>query len=479
MSENRLILFLFGATGDLATRKLYPAIYRLYKQGHISRHFALIGSSRREWSHDYFRTIVKNSIKKEIENDAHADEFLSHLFFQAHDVTDADHYFKLKELADTLDHEFETQGNRIFYISLSPLLFPVITMHLKKEGLIACQGYSRLIIEKPFGHNLETAQELQAKLTQCFDEEQIYRIDHYLGKEIVHSLRYLRFNNATIRNLWNSKGIDNIQICLDEEVGVEERAGYYEQSGATRDMIQNHILQILALSAMDEPEAKDATGLRKAKLKVFQSLNFYQDLPDFQANVVRGQYGPSLDGQYNGYRQENDIQPNSTTETFFAAKLCLDIPSWQGVPFFIRSGKRLDRKASVINIVFKRDRPDLEPNRLRIEIGPKMSYQMFVNAKAPGYQDRMVSIPFKFEYSPEEVKAMPVDYERLIFECIEGNLNNFNHYEEIIHAWKFIDHLYDYWAQCPPPTFPNYPAHSQGPQAAHDLLARYGTRWYE
>ena len=478
LTEHRLLLFIFGATGDLASRKLYPAIYRLYKKDQISDNFAVICTARRDWSNDHLRDKILKSIESEIEDSIHANEFVSHFYYQAHDVHDGDQYYKLNDLASELDEKYQTHSNRIFFISLSPSLFPEITRHLKEQGLLDNSGFSRLIIEKPFGHNLKTAQELQKQLTHSFAEHQIYRIDHYLGKEIVHSLRYLRFNNYVLRNIWNKTGINNVQIVLDEEVGVETRAAYYENSGVIRDMIQNHLLQILALAAMDQPQDDSSEALRKEKVNVLSNLIPYQDLKNVQAHVIRGQYGPSQDGRIKGYRQENNVNPQSNTETFIAAKVSLNLPAWQGVPFFIRSGKRMKRKLSVINIVFNREHPHLEPNRLRIEIGPNLSYQMFINSKQPGYSNKNESISFKFEYSSEEVQSMPVDYERLIYECIQGDLKNFNHYQEIASAWKFVDSIIELWDQAPQPRFPNYPADSDGPQACHDLLAEYGTKWY-
>lgn len=478
MNDNRLILFLFGATGDLATRKLYPAIYRLYKKKQLADHFAVICTARREWTDEHLHEVILKSIAKEIEDHIDANEFVSHFYYQAHDVHNADQYYKLNDLAKQLDQEYQTQDNRVFFISLSPSLFPEITKHMKEQGLLANQGYSRLIIEKPFGHDLASAEELQKQLNQSFEEDQIYRIDHYLGKEIVHSLHYLRFNNYVLRRLWNAKGINHVQIALDEEVGVEKRADYYESSGVIRDMIQNHLLQILALAAMKEPEDDSSDALRQAKIEVLSHLKPYVNLEELKKNVIRGQYGPNPQLNLPGYRQEAGVDPQSNTETFLAAKVFLDLPQWQNVPFFIRSGKRLQRKVSVINIVFNKEENEAQANRLRIEIGPNLNYQLFINSKKPGYDHQTESIAFKFEYTAEEVAAMPVDYERLIYECILGELNNFNHYQEIVQAWKFVDHIIAGWQSLPAPDFPNYPAGMAEPQAAIDLLQGYAHQWY-
>lgn len=478
MSGENLLIFLFGASGDLAARKLYPAIYRLYKKGQISDHFALIGTSRSQWSDSHFRKVVLQSIDSEIVDNVHAQEFISHFYYQAHDVHDVSHYYKLKKLAEQLDKQYETHENRMFYISLAPTLFPVISENIKNCQLLSEHGFNRLIIEKPFGHDLASAKTLQHQLTQTFDEDEIYRIDHYLGKEIVHSLRYLRFNNHVLRNLWNRDGIHNVQIVLDEEVGVGDRSGYYENAGVSRDMIQNHVLQILSLAAMDQPKADSAEALRHEKIHILKHILPYTTTDEVRKNVIRGQYGPSEDGLIQGYRQENGVQADSMTETFLAARVFIDLPSWKDVPFFIRSGKRMKRKVSVINIVFKNEREGLEPNRLRIEIGPNLSYQLFINSKKPGYDQEYESISFQYNYSSKDVEAMPVDYERLIFESIQGDLNNFNHYQEIENAWKFVDSMIAGFENLSP-EFPNYPANSQGPQAAHDLLRKYGTRWYD
>lgn len=479
MKENRLIFFLFGATGDLAIRKLYPALYRLYKKKQIADHFAVIATARSQWSNTYLREIIKESIAKEIEDENDADKFLTHFYYCSHDINNASQYSNLKKLANELEVTYQTLGNQIFYISLSPVLFPTITRNLKQEGLLSDTGFNRLIIEKPFGNSYETAVTLQYQLTNSFNEDQIYRIDHYLGKEIVHSLRYLRFNNFVLKNLWDNQGIDNIQIILDEEVGVENRGSYYDLSGATRDMIQNHVLQILALAAMNEPDAENSQALRDSKIEVLKNLVFYQNVEELNENVVRGQYGESEDKLFPGYRQETSVNSDSFTETFFAAKVLIDLPKWQGIPFFIRSGKRMKRKVSVINIVFKNEEPNLEPNRLRIEIGPNLSYQLFINSKIPGYDNHCESIAFKYDYSLKEVKNMPVDYERLIFECINGNLDNFNHFYEIANAWKFVDHIHELWKLAPQPSFPNYPANSDGPIEAHKLLEKHQTHWYD
>lgn len=477
MNRNKLIITLFGASGDLAARKLYPAFYRLYKKQQLSEHFALIGTARREWSDDYFREVVLESIQSEVEDPLHAEEFISHFYYQAHDVNDAEHYVKLKRLADKLDKEYAACGNRIFYISLSPALFPVITGHLKGENLLTDNGYNRLIIEKPFGNDFNSAQELQSQLEMAFEEEQIFRIDHYLGKGIVHSIYNLRFDNMLMKYVWNKDAIDNIQISLSEEVGVEDRGEYYESFGVAKDMIQNHALQLLALIAMEKPSSNDPEAIRQEKIKVLQNLRHFTSVEDVKENVVRGQYDTSEDSSLIAYREENNVADASDTATYFAAKVEVNLPQWEGVPFFIRSGKRLADKHSEINILFKATSPDLAPNRFKIEIGPNPAYRIYINQKQVGYDLESELVPLSYYYSQKQLDEMPADYERLIFECIQGNVSNFTHWLEVASAWKYVDNIIDMWEQFPAPIFPNYLANSMGPVAADDLLKRNNTHW--
>ncbi len=476
MTENKLILTLFGATGDLASRKLYPAIYRLYKNGHLSKHFALIGTGRTKWSHEDMRQTVRQSVAKEVEDATHLEEFLTHMYYLSHDVNDKAHYQNLKAFQAKLDQQYQTDGNRIFYISLSPTLFPTITLHLKTEGLITENGYNRLIIEKPFGHDTESAQELQQKLNQAFDEDQIFRIDHYLGKEMVQAIRNIRFDNRLFSDIWNNKGIDHFQISLLEEVGVEDRGEYYDHSGATRDMIQNHALQLLALLAMDAPKDNSAEAIQEEKIKILASLHLPETTEEVKANFVRGQYGPAAD--FKGYRQEENVASDSNTETYLAAKVEVDLPQWKGVPFFVRTGKRVNSKSTLIDVQFKPTIEGIAGNHLRIEIAPRTGYRLLVNQKVFGYSHDTYSIPFEYYYTDEQLAQTPQDYERLIFECILGDKSHFAHYLEVEHAWKYIDNLFSHWQKIEP-DFPNYEAGSKGPQAADDLLAKHHIEWHQ
>lgn len=479
MEKHRLLITLFGATGDLAARKLYPAIYRLYKNKYISEHFALIGTARRPWTDDYLRQVVLDSISSEIDDQAHAEEFVSHFYYQSHDVNNVDEYHNLQELATKLEKKYQTEGNRIFYISLSPSLFPTITKHIKTSGLATEKGFNRLIIEKPFGNNYETAHDLQEQLQQSFEENEIYRIDHYLGKGLVKALLNLRFSNILFKSIWNKDHIDHVQITLAEEVGVEDRGGYYEGSGVTKDMIQNHALQMLSLTAMNEPKDNHPESIRQEKIHILENLHKYENIDELNENVVRGQYGASESNEYKAYRLEDNVSNDSTTETFFAAKVTIDLPEWEGTPFFIRSGKRLNGKFTTIHIQFKPTQEGLVGNRLMIEISPDSAYRLYLNQETIGYSNKLNQIELDYVPSAKDTESMPADYERLILACIQGNLNNFNHYLEVANAWKFIDNIQVLWKQSPAPEFPNYPAMSSGPKASDDLIAKQGYKWFD
>lgn len=477
MEHNRLIITLFGATGDLAARKLYPAFYQLYKKGQLSNQFALIGTARREWTDDYFRQIVLESIQNHVTDKEHAEEFISHFFYQPHDVTQAEHYHKLNNLADKLEVKFDTGGNRIFYISLSPNLFPVITRNLKEEKLLSENGYNRLIIEKPFGNDYDSALKLQKQLEKTFDENQIYRIDHYLGKSIVNQIPPLRFNNPLIEHIWTKEIIDHVQITLDESIGIEERGAFYEENGVSKDMIQNHALQLLALLAMRQPKSNDSEDVRHEKIRVLENLRHYQDQKDIDKNVVRGQYGPSEDGQLNAYREEENVASDSITETYIAQRIDLNLPEWEGIPFYIRSGKRLAEKVTVINLVFKRDNPELAYNFLQIEISPKSGVRLSLTQNDSTFIVRPIEMLLHYKITPEELAEIPGDYEKLILDCMYGNLNNFTHWLEVAAAWKFIDQIHSLWQAGPEPDFPNYPSLSDGPEEAESLLVRDNRYW--
>ena len=485
MQEQKVLITFFGATGDLASRKLYPALFRLFQKGYICNHFAVIGTARREWTDEHFREVVVKSIQSLTEDVNQAEEFASHFYYQAHNVTDTHHYVVLKELSEKLDQQYGIEGNRIFYLAMAPSFFGTITQHLKDEALLTENGYNRLIIEKPFGKDYASAQILNEQLRHSFDENQIYRIDHYLGKEMIQNITAVRFANRVFETMWNRNHIDNVQITLAEQVGVEERGGYYETSGALRDMVQNHILQILALVAMEPPQSFEA--VRQNKINVLEQLRHYSP-EEVAKNFVRGQYGPSLDGSLPGYRQDQNVSDDSNMETYVAGKVFIDNERWKDVPFYVRTGKSLDSKTTVIDVVFKEaDSPLFEnetkgkcpSNRISIHITPKEGFCFVINSKAVGNSYGLQTSHLEKIFDKNFGLSSPEAYERLILDCMEGDMTNFTHWEEVAASWKFVDRIRQAWDNESSVQFPNYPAGSSGPQESFDLLAQDGRCWVQ
>ena len=362
------VLFtIFGASGDFAKRKLYPSLFRLYKAGHLAENFAVIGTARRPWTKEFFESTVIESLGNLPDNARQAHEFASHFYYQSHDVNDTEHYISLRNLQKELSQQYQTENNKVFFLSMAPEFFGTIAKHLKSEGIVDGTGFERLIIEKPFGTSLETAEKLNEELSQTFEENQIYRIDHYLGKEMVQNIFAVRFANIIFEHIWNRDFIDNIQISFAESIGVEDRGGYYNHSGALKDMIQNHALQVLSILAMDKPASFREADVRAEKIKVFQSLKQQTD-EEIKRHFVRGQYTSGrIDGHhYVGYLDEPNIASHSQTETFAGGVFFVDTDRFRDVPFFFRTGKRLTEKGTRITITFKKAEDNLANIRSKI-----------------------------------------------------------------------------------------------------------------
>ncbi|KYC95143.1 glucose-6-phosphate dehydrogenase [Heyndrickxia sporothermodurans] len=479
------LIMIFGATGDLAKRKLYPSLYHLYKKGKLADHFAVIGTARRPWSHEEFRENIKDSIHSFVGADEQIDDFSSHFYYQPHDVTDSDSYIQLKTLAEELDTKYSLQGNRIFYLAMAPEFFGTIADHLKADGLTDTTGFKRLVIEKPFGHDLESAEQLNAQIRQSFPEEEIYRIDHYLGKAMVQNIEVIRFANAFFEPLWNNRYISNIQITSSEKLGVEERARYYETSGALRDMVQNHMLQMLALLAMEPPIRLTTDEIRSEKVKVFRALRPIEG-NEVNEYFVRGQYGPgTIDkNEVVGYRDEMNVDPDSQTETFVAGKLMIDNFRWAGVPFYIRTGKRMTTKSTKIVIQFKdipmnlyNNNEQLQPNLLVIHIQPDEGITLHLNAKKSG--QNMQTNPVKLNFSNEGSNGIntPEAYEKLLYDCLHGDATNFTHWDEVALSWKFVDKISEVWEQTNS-EIPKYASGTMGPEEAEKLIENDGFFWW-
>ncbi|WP_409021440.1 glucose-6-phosphate dehydrogenase [Dellaglioa sp. P0083] len=487
-TQQKALFIIFGGTGDLAKRKLYPSLFKLFEKGFLDANFAVIGTARRPWTDVFYQNVVTESLVNVSDDANKIADFVSHFYYQSHDVTDVAHYITLKKLADKLDEKYQIEGNRMFYLAMSPQFFGTIATHLGSQNLVTKNGFNRLIIEKPFGRDFESAKKLNDEITNTFDEDQIFRIDHYLGKEMIQNIPAIRFGNIITQTLWNNKYIDNIQLTLSESLGVEERGGYYETSGAMRDMFQNHIMQVVSLLTMDMPKEFVASEIRKEKLKALKAIRILK--PDeVNKNFVRGQYGANEAGTEKAYREEKQISPDSMIETFIAGRLMIDNDRWAGVPVYVRSGKRLVEKNTEINIVFKNveknifgtsaEHEHLGKDVLTITVEPDERFRLTINTKEIGQGFNTNKTNLDYVNSPETKAKTPEAYEKLILDALDGNAINFAHWNEVAKAWNVADVILETWNNDndDKTVFPNYLSGSMGPTASDKLLTDDGNYW--
>jgi glucose-6-phosphate 1-dehydrogenase len=474
-------IVIFGASGDLTSRKLIPALFDLKKDGLLPERFAVVGFSRTEMDDDAFRHAMHEALVADGEQ---VDEKTWETFVQAlHYIPAGDHdeaaYRRLADELQELESKHETNANRLYYLATPPSAYLEILDLINLTGLAKAAGWTRMVVEKPFGHDLESANELDERLHQCFDESQIFRIDHYLGKETVQNLFVLRFANGIAEPVWNRRYIDNIQITVGETLGVEHRARYYEEAGAIRDMLVNHVLQLLALTAMEPPVDFAADAIRDEKVKVLKALEHGS------VDIVRGQYAPGfMEGQrVAGYREEEGVAQDSATETFVAVRCFVENWRWAGVPFYLRTGKRLAKRATELTVEFKQAPflpfassavESLEPNRYVIKIQPEEGASLYINAKVPGPgQMRIRNVEMSFEYGEEfKHRETPDAYERLLLDAMLGDATLFTRTDEVIRQWQFVEPLLDDQRDPEP-----YAAGTWGPSSADRLLARDGRTW--
>src|SRR5579871_1598246 len=492
-SPEPCVMVIFGATGDLTHRKLLPALYNLALELPLPAGFSVVGFARRPYTDEEFRDQAMESInqysRQKPVNPQVWDSFAAGIRYLQSDFHDPSGYDRLNNLLNALDQERGTSGNRIFYLSTPPSQYPEIIQRLGAAGLNRSRkGWTRIIIEKPFGHDLASAKELNRQVAKVFREEQVYRIDHYLGKETVQNILVFRLANGIFEPVWNRRYVDHVQITVAENIGLEGRGGYYEEAGAIRDMVQNHVLQLLSLVAMEPPIAFEANAVRDEKVKVLHAL---QPLAgqEVLTHLIRAQYGPGwVNGQQVvGYRQEPGVSPNSITETYVAMKVFIDSWRWAGVPFYLRTGKHLPKRVSEIAIqfkqaplmLFKRSEAygQVEPNVLTLRIQPDEGISLKFGAKVPGTDTQIRSVNMDFFYGSSFVREQPEAYERLILDTMHGDSTLFTRHDEVEAAWTFIQGILDEWSVAPKDTISTYEAGSWGPQAADEFIWRDGRRW--
>ncbi|HJX25722.1 MAG TPA: glucose-6-phosphate dehydrogenase, partial [Chthoniobacterales bacterium] len=483
---------IFGATGDLTHRKLIPALYNLAADGDLPPAVAVVGFARREKTDGDFRKELEEATRKfsrQPVRDEIWNTFAQAVYYHQSDFSDEAGYKSLAERLDKIDTERGTRGNRLFYFAVAPDQFEPIVKHLRGAGLNeACEGsWARVIVEKPFGTDLASARELNRVVHSSFSEEQTYRIDHFLGKETAQNILVLRFANAIFEPLWNARYLDHVQITASETLGVEGRAGYYEGAGALRDMVQNHLLQLLCLIAMEPPTDLGADSIRDEKVKVVRSLR-RMTKEDVAINALRGQYAEgAIDGKpVAGYRAEKNVDPKSITETYVALRLFIDNWRWSDVPIYLRVGKRLPKSGTEISIHFKKaplvlfnkEATTLDQNVLVIRIQPDEGISLRMQAKMPGTSFRIEPVKMDFHYGTSFGKASPEAYERLLLDAMSGDATLFARRDEVEQAWSFIDPIEEAWhAKKDAPPVCSYPSGSWGPEEADELLARDGRTW--
>jgi len=486
-------IVIFGATGDLTQRKLMPGLYSLATQQLLPPETAIVGVARSRLSDEDFRGRMHDGVaahgRVSLDDDIW-EGFARRLSYVAAPFDDPAGFGRLRAHLERLDADLGTRGNRLFYLATAPEFFPVIAEHLGGAGLAGesddGERFARLVIEKPFGQDLESARRLNNRLNSVFRERQVYRIDHYLGKETVQNLLVLRFGNAIFEPVWNRRYVDHVQITVAEDLGVGSRGGYYDQSGALRDIVQNHMLQVLSIVAMEPPARFESREVRDEKVKVLRAIPPL-DAQTARRGAVRGQYGPGwIAGErVPGYREETGVSPESNTDTFVAMRLTIDNWRWSGTPFYLRTGKRLPRRSTEVAIQFK-PAPHLpfastavesvEPNVLTLRIQPDEGASLRFLAKVPGPTIDLRPVSMDFAYGSSFLRASPEAYERLLLDALLGDSTLFARWDEVERAWEVIQGLIDTWTEEPGP-FPNYDAGSWGPEEADRLIEADGRRW--
>ncbi len=487
-SPDPCIFVIFGATGNLTNQRLIPGLFHLYQNGLLPHHFACVGFARREKDDAIFRKEVEEHLKTT--KNFSLDEWLcfsEKLFYYKAELENEADYSSFQKYLEKIDQKFHTQKNRIFYLATPPKHFPFVIEKLAKSGCLSKKeektGWSRVIIEKPFGRDLSSAKSLQEHILRYLSEEQIYRIDHYLGKETVQNILVFRFANKIIDTVWNRQQIDHVQITVAEDTGISTRGRFFEEQGIIRDVIQNHMMQLLALIAMEAPKDLSAHSIRNEKVAVLRALRPLT-LDNFCTDISRGQYQSGfIHGKKAiGYREENDIDPSSNRETYCSMKIHIDNKRWKNVPFYLRAGKRLPKRITEIALVFKKTHKSFfkkksDGNVISLRIQPNEGLSMKINSKKPGQSMDMQPVQMDFQYGSYFGKTPPDAYERLIYDCMAGDNSLFIRDDEVMAAWEFFDPVLSYFETHSAKDFPNYEAGSWGPKCAEEMIHKDKRQW--
>jgi len=471
------VIVIFGASGDLTKRKLFPALHNLQAEDQMPDETSVLGTARTEYSDEEFATSMRKAIEEHSRLDVTEDSwgvFSKDIAYVPGDVTGDELFRTLKDRLERIDNDRNTRGNRVWYLATAPRFFATIAEQIAKHGLLDTGGWQRLVVEKPFGRDLASAQDLNTQLAERFGEKDIFRIDHYLGKETVQNLLVFRFANAIFEPIWNRRYVDNVQITVAEDIGVEGRGAFYEQTGALRDVGQNHLLQLMSLIAMEPPVSWEPEAIRNEKVQVLKAVRRWNP-SDCDGVIARG--------QYEGYRQEDGVDPHSSTETFIAMKLLIENWRWARVPFYLRTGKKMPQKTTQIRIEFQRVPhllfaktavEELEPNALIIRIQPDEGFSLTFGAKAPTHDINVETAHMNFDYEMHFGSGTPEAYERLLLDAMLGDATLFTRADEIEEAWEIVDPLLEYWSKGGTPG--TYASGTWGPRSADDLVST--KRWH-
>ncbi|WP_218082455.1 glucose-6-phosphate dehydrogenase [Anthocerotibacter panamensis] len=484
-----VIMVIFGASGDLAQRKLLPALYDLARDRHLPPEFTVVGVGRSPLTDEEFRNKMYEGVTHHARDFVPGlwEDFARGLFYLEGDLNTPEFYAKMRDYLAELDTKRGTQGNRVFYLSIPPSSFPVLLENMGANDLVGTPETVRVIVEKPFGRDLKTARELNAIVSRVFNEDQLYRIDHYLGKETVQNILVFRFANAIFEPLWDRRYLDHVQITVGETVGLEGRGKYYEEAGALRDMLQNHLMQVLTLVCMEPPAGMEANTVRDEKVKVLRSIQVMEPR-EVSLHTVRAQYtqGYIAGKPVAGYREEPGVSPNSITPTYAAVKFYIDNWRWSGVPFYLRTGKRLAKRVSEVSLHFRESPAGLFRNKylamptqdvLALRIQPDEGISLRFDAKIPGPELMMRPVNMDFRYGTTFSQQSPEAYERLLLDCLHGDQTLFARADEVEYAWKVVTPIIEQWSTGTPQDLATYAAGSWGPKEADQLLARDNRHW--